>query len=214
VPTHCALEPAELVELAGFRGRLDEIGLPSLLCILETERRTGMLVLTLEPGRGRAQLHLSEGRIFRAHLEGREEPRNAELVYGLIAGMHGTFDFRPSGAVLGDDIQSSTTRLLIEGARRMSEASPDPSDEPAPLEAHPAPCRGCRDEAAPVEREKRGATPDPARRGISAKGAVAALGVAAFVTVVLMALFCSGQAPDSLRGSRTAHPGRVSFPPQ
>lgn len=173
------------VELAGFRGRLDEVGLPSLLCILEMERTTGMLVLNLEPGGGEAHLHLSEGRVFRAHLDRREEPRNAELVYGLIAGMRGTFDFRPSDVVLDDDIQASTTRLLFEGARRMNEALPPP------LETHPASCRGCQDEAAPSDRS----APAPgktlewnfARRLISARGAVAALAVAAFVMAVLTA---------------------------
>jgi hypothetical protein len=220
VPTTTALEQAELphgfdnilpepnsavdgpLELAGFRGKLQEIGLPSLLGILELERRTGMIVLNLEPGRGKAYLLLSEGRVLRAHLDNRVEPRNAELVYGLIAGTRGTFDFRPSGVVFNDEIQCSTTRLLLEGARRMNEALP------SPIEAHPASSRGCRDGAARVDRlapalgeslglrawlgrEKRRALPKPARRWISAKDVVAVLAMAAFVMVVLTAVLGS-----------------------
>jgi hypothetical protein len=225
VPTPCASEQAESaqgfedilpepisavdgpVELAGFRGRLEVIGLPSLLCILETERGTGMLVLNLEPDRRKARLHLSEGRVFRAHLDSWQEPRNAELVYGLIAGMRGTFDFRPSDVVLDDDIQCSTTRLIFEGARRMNEALP------APLDVHPASCRGCQDEAAQPDRS----APAPgqtlegkyARRWMTAKGAVA-LAMAAFVMVVLTVWCSAPAAPDSLRKSPA---GRVSFPP-
>src|SRR6185503_472626 len=103
----------QTVELAGFRGKLEEIGLPSILGVLERERRTGVRVLDLEPGRGKAHLHLSEGRVFRAHLDGREEPRNAELVYGLIAGVRGTFDFRPLDEVLDDDVRCYTTLLIF-----------------------------------------------------------------------------------------------------
>lgn len=198
------------VELAGFRGRLDEVGLPSLLCILERERRTGMLVLNLPPGGGKAHLHLSEGRVFRAHLESREEPRNAELVYGLIGGMRGTFDFRPSGVVLDDDIQSSTTRLIFEGVRRMNEERPAlpgesildvdlPGGGP---EAHPGSCRGCQDDEAPVDR----LTPAPGKtlewrssRRNKVNGALAALAVAAFVMAVLSAVWGSGHGASDPR---------------
>ena len=184
VPPLTALE--QTVELAGFRGRLEEIGLPSLLCVLEMERRTGMLILNLEPDRRMARLHLSAGRVFRAHWDSREEPRNAELVYGLISRLRGTFDFRPSDVVLDDDIRCSSTRLIFEGIRRMNEAIP------GLLEAHPASCRGCQDEAAPSDR----LAPGPGktlewnspRRWISAEGAVAALAMVAFVAVVLTAV--------------------------
>jgi len=205
------------VELAGFRGKLDEIGLPSVLCILEMERRTGLLVLNCEPGREMAQLHLSEGRVFRAHLDSREEPRNAELVYGLIGGMRGTFDFRPSGVVLDDEIRCSSTRLLFEGARRTNGARPplhtlgDGQDLPGlddrvPLEVHPLEWGNSRTNEeglrASLGQKKRGSTPLTSCRWISAKTAVAALAMAAFVMVVLTALLCSGDgAPDSLRNS-------------
>jgi hypothetical protein len=80
-----------------------------------------MLVLTPESGRGKAHLHLSQGRVLRARWDNREEPRNAELVYGLIAGLRGTFDFHPSNVTLDDEIQCSATRLLFEGLRRISQ---------------------------------------------------------------------------------------------
>jgi hypothetical protein len=93
------------------------------------ERKTGILVVTFEPSLEKASLYFSEGRVFSAHLSGRKEPRNAEVVYSLLACTVGTFDFHPSDVGLDDELQCSTTRLIVEGARRMDEApSPPPLD--------------------------------------------------------------------------------------
>jgi hypothetical protein len=164
-------EVDEFIEFAYFRGQLDQIGLSSLLCILEMERKTGILVLILEPEGEQAHLHLSQGRVFRASLVGTKEPRNAELVYGLLARTRGTFDFRPSSVDLDDDLQCSTSRLIFEGARRIDEASLAPGSETiatgslpvegqdivdlanrVPLEYPSAPCRGGPYERVPVDR--------------------------------------------------------------
>lgn len=165
-------------DFGSFRGRLDQIGLPSLLCILEMERKTGILVLIVEPEREQAHLHLSEGRVFRADLEGREEPRNAELVYGLLARTRGTFDFCPSSVDLDDKMRCSTTRLIFEGARRIDKALLAPGLETVTgfghgvdlqentglsrrviLESPPAPCGGGQNEAFPVDRR----APEPGK---------------------------------------------------
>ena len=159
------------VEVAGFRGKLDEIGFPSLLCILEMERKTGILVVAFEPSLEKAFLYFNEGRVFRAHLSGREEPRNAGVVYSLLACTGGTFDFQPLEVGLDDEVQCSTTRLIVEGARRMDEApSPPPLEfimnkrmpvhgvnsldieERVPLDSHPPSRQGNADEAASVDR--------------------------------------------------------------
>jgi len=107
---------------AGFRGRLEEVQLPSLLSILEMERKTGLLDLRLEGGKTR--LHLRKGRVLRAHRVGREGPRDAELIYGLIPTSRGSFDFRPAPVVVRDTIRCSTAQLLLEGIRRMNERAP------------------------------------------------------------------------------------------
>jgi len=86
------------------------------------ERKTGILVLTLEPKQEKVRLYLSEGRVLRARVDKKEEPRNAELVYRLLARTRGKFDFRPAGVLQEDEIQSSTTRLILEGARRIDES--------------------------------------------------------------------------------------------
>ena len=109
----------------GFRGDLAEIKLASVLTLLESERKTGTLVV--ETDRGRARLQLRRGRVVRARLVGMDTLRNAELLYRLIADPGGTFDFRPSKVGVGDDIQRSTSHLLLEGMRRLEQKPPAPA---------------------------------------------------------------------------------------
>ena len=119
MPVATSLSP-----IAGIRGELHEIALPSLLCVLESERKTGILVLVLEPDGEKAALYLREGRVVRAHRSGLKGPQNAEVLYGLLGRTRGTFEFRPARVVLDDRIQCSTTQLILEGARRLGEAKP------------------------------------------------------------------------------------------
>lgn len=119
--------PTALLEnwkATGFRGNLAEVRLPSVLAILEMERKTGTLIV--DHGRETARLQLRKGRVIRAHKDDAAEPRHAELVYQLIATPRGSFDFHPSKVAIGDDIQCPTSRLIVEGIRRMDQASTPP----------------------------------------------------------------------------------------
>ena len=109
------------VPMMGFRGTLEQIGLPSLLSLLEMDRKTGMLVVIVEPEREKARLYLREGRLLRARLDRQETPANAELVYDLLGRTQGKFDFRPGVIEPEDEIRTSTPMILMEGARRIDE---------------------------------------------------------------------------------------------
>jgi hypothetical protein len=102
-----------------MRGEIDQISLASVLTILEMERKTGLLLL--ERPSGVARLYLRRGRVVRAEIE---EPRlvGAAAVYEVLAWAEGAFDFLAGDVGGVDDIQTSTTFLLIEGARRLDEA--------------------------------------------------------------------------------------------
>lgn len=106
--------------LSAIRGQVDQIGLSSILVVLEMERKTGILLV--ERLQGTARLFLRKGRIIRADTE---EPRlsGTAAVYEALNWTNGSFDFL-SGDIGGvDEIQASTTYLLIEGARRFDEAN-------------------------------------------------------------------------------------------
>jgi two-component system OmpR family response regulator len=106
--------------LSALRGELDQISLPSVLTVLEMERKTGILLIegTQETGR----IFLRRGRVIRAAVDTAGLSGTA-AVYALLLWPQGAFDFL-AGDVGGiDEIQTSTTFLLMEGARRLDEAN-------------------------------------------------------------------------------------------
>lgn len=109
------------VMMTGFRGSLEQIGLPSLMTLMEIERKTGQLVIILEDLADKARVFFYEGRVIRAKLDRRDSPKNAALIYELFGRTKGKFDFRPSGVDAKDEIALPTAMLLLEGARLLDE---------------------------------------------------------------------------------------------
>ncbi|HLY10251.1 MAG TPA: DUF4388 domain-containing protein [Planctomycetota bacterium] len=108
--------------LTAFRGTLDQIGLPSILSLVDMERKTGMLVLVLEPGKEKARLYFHDGRVMRALYDKKDRPKNADLVYELLGRTEGKFEFRNMIVDSKDEVHSPTAHLLLEGARLIDEA--------------------------------------------------------------------------------------------
>jgi len=108
--------------LSALRGALDQLGLASVLTVLEMERKSGILLCERESGV--ARLFLRKGRVVRADSD---EPllSGAAAVYEALSWRTGTFDFLIGDIGGVDDIQSSTTFLLLEAARRVDEANED-----------------------------------------------------------------------------------------
>jgi hypothetical protein len=119
-----------------LRGQLDNIGLPTLLTMLDLERRSGMVVVERAKRLGRLQVR--QGRVIRARLEGpRGAPRTgAEAIYEMLGWNEGQFELwqapptmpvDPEGQTVNtegkDEVGESTTFLLIEAARRADEAA-------------------------------------------------------------------------------------------
>ena len=107
--------------MTGFRGSLEQIGLSSLMTLMEIEHKTGTLVVLLEDEKDKARIFFYEGRPVRASLDRRNSPRNAELIFALLNRTQGKFDFRPAVIDPKDEIRTPTMTLLLEGARRIDE---------------------------------------------------------------------------------------------
>jgi CheY-like chemotaxis protein len=105
--------------LSAFRGIVDEIGLSSLLVLLEMERKSGILVV--ERDGIAARFFLNKGYVIRAELDGPEPLSGAAAVYHALAWNDGEFDFLVGDVGGIDEIQASTTFLLMEAARRVDE---------------------------------------------------------------------------------------------
>jgi len=102
-------------------GSLQQVGLPSLLTLLEMERKSGILVLISDATEDVGRLFVRSGRVVRALIENRDEPRNEECVYFLLGWQAGSFSFNALDVDMEDEVNQSTTHLLMEGARRVDE---------------------------------------------------------------------------------------------
>jgi hypothetical protein len=112
-------------------GQLEQLGLSSLLVILEMERKSGILVLSRGSASGR--IWIRQGAVVQARVEAEPLPPGAALpeappvgaaaVYRMLTWTTGRFDFAPQKIDLPDEVRSSTTNLLMEGARLIDEAN-------------------------------------------------------------------------------------------
>jgi Domain of unknown function (DUF4388) len=121
--THLMPTPSESWEMEGLdpalRGSLACFGLSSLLMVIELERMSGMMTLDGPIGVGR--LALRQGRVIRARIEGASGLCGAHAIFEMLKWAKGTFEFE-AGEVGGDDqIECSTSFLLMEGARLADE---------------------------------------------------------------------------------------------
>lgn len=122
-PMAKAAPPSESWEMEGLmpalRGSLATFGLSSLLMVIELERMSGLVTLQGPIGTGR--LAVREGRVIRARVDSEETTHGPHAIYDMLQWAKGSFEFE-AGEVTGDDqIERSTSFLLMEGARLADE---------------------------------------------------------------------------------------------
>jgi CheY-like chemotaxis protein len=109
---------------SGLRGDLSQVGLSSLLILIELERKTGLLQVRAPAGGPSAQILVREGKVVHARLDDQEEPVDAECVYYLLTWGAGEFEFVSCLVEGVDRVNVTTTHLLMEGARLIDESQP------------------------------------------------------------------------------------------
>jgi CheY-like chemotaxis protein len=115
--------PSQSWEMEGLepalRGSLASFGLSSLLMVAELERMSGLATLQSPSGVGR--LALRHGRVIRARVDGDPGIHGAYAIYEMLEWPTGSFEF-DAGSVAGDDeIERSTSFVLMEAARMADE---------------------------------------------------------------------------------------------
>jgi DNA-binding response OmpR family regulator len=120
--THEMPRPSESWEMQGLepalRGSLASFGLSSLLMVIELDRMSGLLTLHGPIGIGR--LAIREGRVLRARIDG-DQADGPHAIFHMLEWAKGTFLFE-AGTITGEDqIERSTSFLLMEGARLVDE---------------------------------------------------------------------------------------------
>jgi CheY-like chemotaxis protein len=124
-----AQETREHLGGAGLRGDLAQVGLSSLLILIEMERKTGLLQLRAPNGPS-AQILVRDGKVVHARIDDEDDPVDAECVYYLLTWGAGEFEFVMCLVEGNDRVNVSTTHLLMEGARLMDESREPPLDQP------------------------------------------------------------------------------------
>jgi CheY-like chemotaxis protein len=108
----------------GLRGKFDQIGLASLLTVLDLGKRGGVLRVKRPQPAEEGVLYLVDGRVHRADLHVRKELHDREAVYTLLGWGDGTFEFSAERLRVPDQVSMGTAELLLEGARRIDEKRP------------------------------------------------------------------------------------------
>jgi DNA-binding response OmpR family regulator len=118
-------ETREQINSSGLRGDLSQVGLSSLLVLIEMERKTGLLQLRAPEGTN-AQILVRDGKVVHSRIDGLDEPVDADCIYYLLTWSAGEFEFMTCVVEGEDRVNASTTHLLMEGARLLDEAN-DPT---------------------------------------------------------------------------------------
>ncbi|HEU0034583.1 MAG TPA: response regulator [Kofleriaceae bacterium] len=121
-------EAREQLGGTGLRGDLSQVGLSSLLILIELERKTGLLQLRAPNGPS-AQILVREGKVVHARLDDADDPVDAECVYYLLTWGAGEFEFIACLVEGVDRVNVSTTHLLMEAARLMDESKEPAGDQ-------------------------------------------------------------------------------------
>jgi DNA-binding response OmpR family regulator len=103
-----------------LRGVLTELGLPSLLTMLEQDRKSGNLMLTRNEII--AWIAFSQGRIVRAR-SSEPAPDARSVLMSVLDWSDGYFELSAGAPVDAAEIDESVTHLLLEHARRRDEAA-------------------------------------------------------------------------------------------
>jgi hypothetical protein len=104
-------------------GRLEQLGLSSLLVMMEMERKDGVLTLKELDSGAIGRIFLRHGHVVSARIDAHPEVDGRSSVYEMLTWKAGAFSFNAMEVEMEDTVQSSTTHLLMEGARLMDEAN-------------------------------------------------------------------------------------------
>ncbi len=109
---------------SGVSGTLDQVGLASLLSLLEMERRSGVIIATRTNPSALGRIFVRKGQVVGAQVERSTSLHGAEAVFEMLRWAEGSFEFTILDIDITDEIGTPTAALLLEGARRLDEDAP------------------------------------------------------------------------------------------
>ena len=101
-------------------GSIEEIKLPDLVQLLSDSRKGG--VLSIHFGQTTGRIHLRNGQIYYASIEGNFAVRPYKALFRMFGWASGSFELGPpEEKAVTEEITDSTTTLLLEGMRHLDE---------------------------------------------------------------------------------------------
>ncbi|MEW6302902.1 MAG: DUF4388 domain-containing protein [Verrucomicrobiota bacterium] len=100
-------------------GSLESVTLVDLLQLLATSQKTGVLVIERAGSTGR--IHLKDGQIHHASIDGQTATQAEKSVFRLLRWTAGEFEFSPEDREKPGTISEPTQSLLLEGVRQADE---------------------------------------------------------------------------------------------
>ena len=105
-----------------LRGDLEQVSLPTVLSMLELERKTGVLLVV---GARTARLYVREGRPLALETEESPGKDSMQIAVELMGWQTGMFEFAPQDVYRNDALETSMQGMLMEAARLTDEANRD-----------------------------------------------------------------------------------------
>lgn len=125
-PTFASSTPAEAAEVSaetgpGMQGSLSDIGLASILTLLGSGDKSGVLSVTGPEEHERGQVILRDGAILRIRLDREPELPAVDAVARMIKWRQGKFVFSMQDVTARDEVRMPTEHLLMEASRLIDE---------------------------------------------------------------------------------------------
>jgi hypothetical protein len=115
LPANTVTKPTD-----GFRGSLAEIRLDSLLQLLSSTRKSGLLLV--RSGKETGRVFLQDGRVYYACMEDWVDVEPRKILYRLLRWTTGAFELEKSDVrIFANPITESTDVLLLEGLHQLDE---------------------------------------------------------------------------------------------
>ena len=107
----------------GLQGSLDDIGLASVLTLLGSGERSGVLTIVEASTRRKARILVRAGQMLKITLDdGRNDPPPVEAVARVMRWQDATFSFSHQDVTAHDEIHANTEHLLMEASQYLDEA--------------------------------------------------------------------------------------------
>jgi DNA-binding response OmpR family regulator/Tfp pilus assembly protein PilZ len=119
IRVHRVATQSGMTAAMGLRGTIADVSLGTLLSLFEFERKSGVLLVTQD--QQAARLFVCNGRIVK--IEGAGNGVARERLMRVLDWKSGQFEFMAGPVAVVDEVDASTTNILLEHAQRQDEAS-------------------------------------------------------------------------------------------